>query len=102
MEISAWAYQAIGVAGFILYMLAYFLLQIGKFDGSGSQYTLMNLSAACFVLISLMHNFNLASMLIQVSWIVISFIGLVRMHARASVKIQPAGSQEESSNLNCT
>ncbi len=71
-------YQAIGVAGFVLYMLSYFLLQIGKIEGSGNIYILMNLTAASFVLVSLVHNFNLASALIQISWILISLIGLIR------------------------
>jgi len=41
--------------------------------------TLLNLSAASFVLISLLTEFNLASALIQISWIVISITGLTRM-----------------------
>ncbi len=73
-------YQAIGVAGFVLYMLSYFLLQIGKIQGSGNVYILMNLMAASFVLVSLVHNFNLASALIQISWILISIIGLIRFN----------------------
>ena len=73
-------YQMIGVLGFVLYMLSYFLLQIGKLDGTGVGYILMNLSAASFVLISLTQNFNLASVLIQISWILISFVGLIRLN----------------------
>ncbi len=81
MEVlSAEVYQAVGVAGFVLYMLSYFLLQIGKIEGSGNAYILMNLSAASFVLVSLVHNFNLASALIQISWIFISLIGLIRFN----------------------
>ena len=82
--IIAQSYQAIGVIGFLLYMLAYFLLQIGKVEGSGIIYTLMNLSAAILVLISLIHEFNLASVLIQVAWILISIIGLIRFNLARS------------------
>ena len=78
--VSSEVYQAIGVAGFVLYMLSYFLLQIGKIEGCGNIYILMNLSAASFVLVSLVHNFNLASALIQISWILISIIGLIRFN----------------------
>ena len=81
MEVTtAQIYQVIGVTGFILYMLSYFLLQIGKIEGSDNIYILMNLAAACFVLISLIHNFNLASALIQISWILISVVGLIRFN----------------------
>ena len=96
MAIAEWACQVIGVIGFVLYMLSYFQLQIGRIEGSGSIYTLMNLSAASFVLISLIHNFNLASMLIQVSWILISFIGLIRIRGTEPVEINRTGSNAQS------
>ena len=80
MEAVTGIYQFVGVLGFILYMVSYFLLQIGKLEGSGSGYILMNLTAATFVLISLTQHFNLASALIQISWILISFIGLFRLN----------------------
>ena len=70
--------ETIGVLGFIFYMLSYFLLLIGKIDGTNNSYILMNFVAASCVLVSLIHNFNLASALIQVFWIVISIVGLVR------------------------
>ncbi len=79
---SAHAQQALeltGVAGFLFYMLAYALLQMGKITGQGYSYTLMNMLAAILVLISLLHQFNLASLLIQVSWILISLAGLYRL-----------------------
>lgn len=68
-----------GVIGFVFYMLAYGLLQMGRISGQGYCYTLMNMLAASLVLISLTHQFNLASVLIQLSWIVISIVGLCRL-----------------------
>ena len=70
--------QSIGVLGFILYMLAYYLLLTGKIEGTDNSYIVMNFMAATFVLISLIHNFNLASALIQICWIGISIVGLIR------------------------
>ena len=72
-----------GVAGFVFYMLSYGLLQIGRISGQGYCYPLMNMAAASLVLISLTHQFNLASVLIQLSWIVISLIGLCRLSIAA-------------------
>ncbi len=69
----------IGVAGFLLYMLSYALLQLGRISGHGYSYTVLNMLAATFVLISLLHQFNLASALIQISWIIISLIGIFRL-----------------------
>ena len=91
MEIAQWVYQIIGVMGFVVYMLAYFLLQIGKIESANSMYTLMNLAAASLVSISLIHEFNLASMLIQVSWILISIIGLTRIHSKKPIEIHRTG-----------
>lgn len=70
--------ESIGVLGFIFYMLSYYLLLIGKIDGTDNSYILMNFAAASFVLVSLIHNFNLASALIQIFWIAISIVGLIR------------------------
>lgn len=70
----------IGLGGVILYLLAYAGLQFGYLRGSGHAYTLMNMAAAGCVLISLADEFNLSSMLIQVSWITISVIGLTRRY----------------------
>ena len=71
--------QLVGVAGFIFYLLAYGLLQVGRTSGRSYSYVLLNLLAASLVLISLIHQFNLASLLIQISWIVISIVGLTRI-----------------------
>jgi len=68
-----------GVMGFIFYMLAYGLLQMGKISGQSYCFTLLNITAASLVLISLVHQFNLASMLIQLAWIAISLVGLCRL-----------------------
>jgi len=72
-------FELLGVAGFLFYMLSYGLLQLGRISGSSFCYTLMNIFAAILVLMSLVNQFNLASVLIQVSWIIISVVGLTRM-----------------------
>lgn len=66
-----------GLAGFATYMGSYALLQVGYMDGNGVPYTLSNITAAALVLVSLTEQFNLASLLIQVSWIAFGLIGLI-------------------------
>jgi hypothetical protein len=74
-----------GLAGFALYMGSYLLLNAGSLDGRSYGYAAMNLAAAACVLVSLTESFNLASALIQASWIAISLFGLVRLwHKRHS------------------
>jgi len=79
MDFSYSIFELLGVLGFVFYMLSYGLLQFGKISGHSYCYTIMNMLAAGLVLISLLHQFNLASVLIQVSWIIISLFGLARL-----------------------
>ncbi|OED37972.1 hypothetical protein AB833_21570 [Chromatiales bacterium (ex Bugula neritina AB1)] len=72
-------YEILGLVGVVFYMLAYSLLQLGKINGDGYLYTMLNLVAAVLVLVSLVHQFNLASVIIQLSWIVFSLIGFIRI-----------------------
>lgn len=71
--------QIIGICGVITYLIAYALLQAGIIVGSGYLYATMNAAAACMVIVSLIHAYNLASLLIQVSFIVISIGGIIRV-----------------------
>lgn len=75
----------VGVMGFVLYMAGFGALQLQLLDGNGALYSLINIAAATFVLISLAVEFNLASALIQVSWILIGGAGIaIRQMKRRS------------------
>ena len=76
------AYQSIGVAGFIFYIASFGAVQLGLMDGNRFTFTLLNILAACLVGISLFADFNLASALIQGSWILIGLIGLTLRFCR--------------------
>jgi hypothetical protein len=69
----------IGYCGVAFYLGSYALLQSGVIRGGSYLYSAMNLLAALFVLVSLSVQFNLSSALIQVSWILISIVGLARL-----------------------
>ncbi len=68
----------IGVFGAGLYILNYFLLQMGILRGSGVLYPLLVIIAASCVLISMAEEFNLAGSIIQMAYILISVMGLLR------------------------
>lgn len=68
--------ESIGVAGFFCYIGSFSAVQFGMMDGNRLPFTLLNILAASLVGISLFAEFNLASALIQGSWIVIGMIGL--------------------------
>ena len=69
-------FEVIGVTWFVLYVIIYGLLTIGRLSSDQAGYFILNWLAATFVLIGLMSSFNPASALIQVFWIVISSWGI--------------------------
>ncbi|WP_424973814.1 cyclic nucleotide-binding domain-containing protein [Dinoroseobacter sp. S124A] len=72
-----------GLAGVFFYILSYFLLQIGVLASDRYTYPVLNLLAAGCVLYSLQTHFNLASALVQLSWIAISLLGITRLYVIA-------------------
>lgn len=81
-----------GMTGVVVYLLSYGLLQSGRLCQGGCAYPTLNLLAASMVLISLSADFNLASALIQVSWILISLVGLKRLTgSRTQTDVECAG-----------
>jgi paired small multidrug resistance pump len=68
----------VGLAGMIITLLAYFLLQAQKLHGNGLVYQLMNAVGALGVALSLLFGtFNLPAFLLEVIWLVISIYGIV-------------------------
>ena len=69
--------QLIGVVGFLGYIGGFALLQINAISSDGMAFSIINIFAAFCVLISLIGAFNLASLLIQLSYIVIGLAGII-------------------------
>ena len=78
----------VGIAGMLLTLLAYFLLQAQKLHGNGLVYQLMNALGALGVAISLLFGqFNLPAFLLELVWIAISIYGIVKARqVRATVR----------------
>ena len=70
--------DSIGIAGFFFYIISFCAVQTGKICGNGMIYVLANVAAATLVLISLINAFNIASFLIQISFISIGIYGVAR------------------------
>lgn len=69
-------FDAVGIAGFGLYVLNYTMLTFQKIRSDQIAYFATNGAAALMVLIGLMSSFNLASAMIQVFWIGISAMAI--------------------------
>ena len=71
-------YDWIGIAGTLMVLGAFFLLQAGRLSGTGIVYQLLNLFGAGGVLVSLWGNFNVSVFVLEVAWMVVSLYGIVR------------------------
>lgn len=69
-----------GIFGVLFYVGSYFALQAGLIGGRGYLYPGLNAVAAASVLLSLIHNFNISSALIQITFIAISIFGMARFY----------------------
>jgi multidrug transporter EmrE-like cation transporter len=67
----------VGNLGVLLLMVTYLLLQLNKLS-NGLAYSVLNALGATLIVISLLVNFNLSAFLIEVFWILISFVGIYR------------------------
>ncbi|MEL6437494.1 MAG: hypothetical protein AAFP99_11960 [Pseudomonadota bacterium] len=70
--------RAIGVTGFCFYITSFFGVQRGLICGNSMLYSILTVSAATCVLISLIGEFNLASLLINVSFVSCGVFGIYR------------------------
>lgn len=70
----------IGMIGVLLVLVAYLCLNTDKMSPIDIRYQLMNFTGSCFILFSLFFSFNLASVIIEIAWILISLIGIYRCY----------------------
>lgn len=71
-------YDWTGIAGTLMVLGAFFLLQAGRVSGTGLAYQLLNLFGAGGVLVSLWGKFNVSVFVLELAWMLISAYGIVR------------------------
>ncbi len=69
-------YDIVGIAGAVLIIAAYLLLQLRLIDADNVWYSLANAAGAALILLSLWFKFNLAAVIIEVFWLAISLYGV--------------------------
>lgn len=74
---TSW-FDIAGLAGVVLIIIAYLLLQLGKLPSTALSYSLLNASGAFLVMVSLFFDFNLSAFLMEALWFLISLFGLLR------------------------
>ena len=65
----------IGVVGLVF---TYLMLQLNKLSSEGLAYSLLNAISAGLIVASLLFNFNLSALLVEVFWVLISCLGIYR------------------------
>ncbi len=70
-------YDIVGTIGVALIVVTYAGVQLRKMEVSSLAYSALNLLGAVMILASLAYNFNLASVVIEIFWIIISLWGIV-------------------------
>lgn len=84
-------HDLVGNLGVLLVLGTYLLAQMGRMEMRRPAYSLANASGALLILVSLIHNFNLSSFVIEIIWLLISIYGLLRWRAeRAQLKSRAA------------
>lgn len=71
--------DAVGVVGAIILMIAFLLLQLGRLSSNDISYSILNAVGAGLIVFSLFYNFNLSAFIVELFWIAISLLGLVRV-----------------------
>lgn len=70
--------DAIGSFGALIVVAAYFATQMRMMNSDDLAFPIVNLLGSVLIVYSLVYNFNLASMLIEGFWILISLIGIIQ------------------------
>lgn len=68
----------VGNIGVVIIVVAYLLLQLDKLRSSDLSYSVSNAVGASLIVASLIVNFNLSALLMEVFWVLISCIGIGR------------------------
>jgi hypothetical protein len=77
-------YTMLGVGGACCFIFSYFGTVQGWLPASGWRFPAINLAGAALVLTSLVHDWNLPSVVLECFWAAISVYGLVRALSRRS------------------
>ena len=76
----------IGNVGVIVLMITYLMLQLNKLSSDGLAYSVLNAVGASLIVVSLIYDFNLSALLMEVFWVLISFVGIYRYFRLKSLR----------------
>ena len=68
----------LGNIGVVILVITFLMLQLNKIPSDGLAYSLLNAVGASLIVVSLLFDFNLSALLMEVFWVLISFVGIYR------------------------
>jgi len=68
----------IGNIGVVILIITFLMLQLNKIPSDGLAYSVLNAVGASLIVVSLLFDFNLSALLMEVFWVLISFVGIYR------------------------
>ncbi len=71
-------YDWVGIAGTLMILAGFWLLQARRLSGTGIVYQLLNLFGAACILVSLLGDFNISVFVLECAWVLVSIYGIVR------------------------
>ena len=76
----------VGNVGVVMLIITYLMLQLNKLSSDGLAYSILNACGAGLVVVSLLFNFNLSALIVEVFWVLISFVGIFRYFRLKSLR----------------
>lgn len=76
----------VGNVGVIILIITYLMLQLNKLSSDGLAYSVLNALGAGLIVVSLLFNFNLSALIVEVFWVLISFVGIFRYFRLKSLR----------------
>lgn len=71
-------FDFLGTIGVAVIIVTYLLLQLDRLKSSSFSYSLLNGLGAMLIMFSLLFKFNLSAFIVEMFWVLISVLGLVR------------------------
>ena len=78
-------YEVVGLCGVSIVLLAYLLLNLDRINQKDPSFSLLNCMGSMMILVSFLRYWNVASFVIEISWLTISVYGLLRSATRRRV-----------------
>jgi multisubunit Na+/H+ antiporter MnhB subunit len=78
----------VGNIGVAILIITYLMLQLNKLSSDSLAYSVLNAAGAGLIVISLLFDFNLSALLMEVFWVLISFVGIYRYFRLKALRSQ--------------